>query len=413
VVSNEDVAPTILDFFRLRAGEGMRGSPITQVEGAAPFELHARHLANRRMTVPIQAGAGTYVALAGLLGVVLAARPGRGPGWLRQAAAWLALSALPLGGALLLAGHLPQLSYATVVPFVVVATAAGTLFALPLRRSGLLVPPAAIGAVLLGALAVEAAVGWTAALTPFLGGSELDGVRFYGLPNVFTGLLLGAGLWAAVFLPTFAGFALLAALALFAGLPWTGADIGGAITLFAAAGLWLGLRRWGRLGWREVAVTAVVVIVGMGVVLALHAVPFAPATHATQFVEGPGRTPAGFLTTVASRLVIGFRMIARNPLAVIPILGVLACLVVVLRPPSAIRGSLERYRIWRDGLLVILLASVVAYVANDTGPSAASLGFAAALGGLLWVVLADEAAASTQVFPPAPPPPLVAPSNGR
>jgi hypothetical protein len=236
----------------------------------------------------------------------------------------------------------------------------------------------------------------------------LDGVRFYGLPNVFTGLLLGAGVWAAVFLPTIAGFALLAALALFAGLPWTGADIGGAITLFAAAGLWLGLRRWGRLGWREVAVTATVVIVGIGLVLALHAVPFAPATHATQFVEGPGRTPAGFLTTVASRLAIGFRMIARNPLAMIPILGVLACLALVLRPPSAIQGSLERHRVWRDALLVILLASVVAYVANDTGPSAASLGFAAALAGLLWVVLGEQAAAPSSAIPPAPPPPVPA-----
>jgi hypothetical protein len=407
VVSNEDVAPTILDFFRLPVGTDVRGTPITRVDGEAPFELHARHLANRRMSVPIQAGAGAYGTLLGVLGVLLAARPGRGRRWLRQAAGWLALSVLPLAGVLLLAGHLPRLSYATVVPFVVVAAAVGTLLPMPFRHFGLLVPPAAIGAVVLAALAVEAAVGWTAALTPFLGGSELDGVRFFGLPNAFIGLLLGGGLWAAAVLPTLAGFALLVAVALFAGLPWTGANIGAAITLFAAAGLWLGLRRWGRLGWREVAVAAAVVVVGMGVVLALHALPVGPPTHATRFLQGPARTPAGILSTFGSRLAIGLRMIARNPLALVPVLGVAACLALVLRPPAAIRGSLERYRAWRDGLLVILLASAVAVLANDTGPSAAGLGFAAALGGLLWLVLTDEAVAPSPGIPPPPPPPIV------
>jgi hypothetical protein len=150
----------------------------------------------------------------------------------------------------------------------------------------------------------------------------------------------------------------------------------------------------------------------MGVVFALHAVPFSPTTHATGFVQGPGRTPAGIISTFVSRLAIGFGMVLRNPLALIPILGVAACLVVVLRPPRAIRGSLERNGVWRDALLVILLGSVVAYLANDTGPSAAALGFAAAVGGLLWVVLADEGAAATPVYPPAPPPPLV-PWSGR
>lgn len=56
---------------------------------------------------------------------------------------------------------------------------------------------------------------------------------------------------------------------------------------------------------------------------------------------------------------------------------------------------------------MILLATAVAFVANDTGPSAAGLGFAAALGGLLWVVLGDEAVPPSPVIPPPPPPPIV------
>jgi hypothetical protein len=407
VVSNEDVAPTILHFFRLRVRPDMRGSPITRADGTAPFDLHARHLANRRMSVPVQAGAGAFVALTGLLGALLAARPGHWPGWLRRGAAWLSLSALPLAAALLLAGHLPQLTYAVVVAFLVIVAAAGTLFALPLFPRGILVPPAAIGAAVIAVLAGEAAVGWGAALTPFLGGSELDGVRFYGLPNAFIGLLLGGGLWAAASLPALGGFVLLVTLGLFAGLPWTGANFGAAVTLFAAAGLWLGLRLRGRLGWKEFTLAAGVVVVGAAVVLAAHALA-GPPTHVARFLGGPARTPGGILTTVATRLAVGLRMFARNPLALVPVLGVPALLAVVLRPPAAIRGSLERHRIWRDALLVILLASVVAYFANDTGPSAAGLGFAAALGGLLWVVLAEEPspAPPPETIPPGPPPPL-------
>jgi hypothetical protein len=404
VVSNEDVAPTIVDFFRLGTIPQMRGAPITWVEAPAPFELHTRHLANRRMTVPIQSGAGVYAAVVGLLGAILAARGG-GPRWLRQGAAWLALSGLPLTAALLLAGHLPRLTYALVVPFLVLATAAGTLSALPLRRHGFLGPPAAIGAVILVAVVAESAVGWTAALTPFLGGSELDGVRFYGLPNVFIGLIFGAGVWAATRIPTAAGFGLLAALGLLAGLPWTGANFGGAVTLFTAAGLWLGLRLWGGLGWRAVAVTAGVVVAGVVVVFVVHALPVAPATHVTRFAEGPGRTLTGIVSTYASRLAIGLRMVARNPLAAIPVLGVLACLALVLRPPARIRHALERSTAWRDGLLVVLLASVVAYLVNDTGPSAAGVGLVAAVGGLLWAALTDEVAPAVGI-PPAPPPPL-------
>ncbi|MGH2681640.1 MAG: hypothetical protein ACRDIX_00215 [Actinomycetota bacterium] len=100
-------------------------------------------------------------------------------------------------------------------------------------------------------------------------------------------------------------------------------------------------------------------------------------------------------------------MIARNPLAVVPLIGVLACLAVVLRPPAALREMLEQHRVWRDALLVILLASAVAFVANDTGPSAAGLGFAAALGGLLWVALAEASESASSPIPPAPHPPPV------
>ena len=90
-----------------------------------------------------------------------------------------------------------------------------------------------------------------------LGGSQLDGGRFFGLPNAFIGLLMGGSLYVAQRLPRTAGTVLIAAAGLFAGSPWTGSNIGAAVTLFAAAGIWWGL---GELAWWRTAIAAVAAI---------------------------------------------------------------------------------------------------------------------------------------------------------
>jgi len=388
VVTDADVSATISDFL----GEPGRGggSVLRVADAEPPFELHTRYLAMRRMWIPVQVAAAIYVTLAGLAAVALLALRRRVPAWAGHAMAWVPLTAPTLGVALLAAGHLPTLSYATVVPFVVGVALVATSASVPLRRFGLLVPPAVIGAAVLGYFVVEAAVGWTAALTPFLGGSELDGGRFYGLPNVFIGLLMGSSLYVAARLGPRMGFLLVAAVAFFAGLPGIGANLGAAVALFAAAGLWLGLRSRGRLGWREVGLTVAVVVVGMAAVLAAHRFLTVSPTHATRFVEGPGRSLPGLGRTFVDRLLVGWRLIVRNPFALVPVLGLPTCLAVVLHPPGPIGGPLERHPEWRDAILVTLLGSIVAYVANDSGPAAAGLGFGLALGGLLYVSLSGQ-----------------------
>lgn len=387
VVSDVDVAATIADFL----GEPLpdEGSVIRVVDEPAPFDLHARYLAMRRMSVPVQAAAGIYVTAVGLVAIALLALRRRAPAWLGGTTAWLALSVAPLAVALLAAGHLPTLSYATVVPFVVAVTLVGTLAFLPLRRFGALVPPAAIGVAVLAYFAVEAALGWTAALTPFLGGSQLDGGRFYGLPNVFIGLLIGASFYVAHRLQALPGFLVIVAVALFAGLPWTGANLGGSVALFAAAGLWLPLRRTGWIGPRGLAVAALVVVGGAGVVLLAHRFLTSVPTHVTRFMESPGGL-AGAWETFVGRLLVGWRLILRNPFALVPVLGLFAVLWVLFHPPARIAEALRRHAEWSDALVVTLLASAVAYVANDSGAAAAGLGFGLALGGLLHVSLSER-----------------------
>ena len=367
------------------------GAEIRPVDAPPPFSLLQRHLVNRRMTVPVQTAAGIYVGVAGLLAaIVLSLR--RGPRWLMVFAAWMTMSVAPLAVALLAAGRLPTLSYATVVPFVVIVTIAATLLLDRLHTRSVLLAPAAIGAASLAYLAFEALFHWSGALTPFLGGSELDGGRFFGLPNVYVGLLLGASLYVAQRLSVVWGVVLIVGVAFFAGLPGTGANIGGALTLFAAAGLWVIVRCRSKLGWlKAVGIAAATGIAGMAAIFASHVYLTASPTHGTRFVEGAGRSATGIWDTIAHRLDVGFDLIARNPFALLPVVGLVVVLYVVLRPTPKIDESFREHPVWRDAILVIVLGSVVAYVANDSGAAAVGLGFGMAVGGLLYVPLREEA----------------------
>jgi len=388
VVTDLDVAPTVLDF--LDIGYDVVGSPIEIIPGPPPFELHERYLAQRRMYVPIGTAGAIYLAIAGLGAIAMLALGSRIPRDVRRIFGWACLSVAALATSLLAAGHLLDLTYATVVPFVALVTVFGTLAFAPLEHRDVLLIPAGIGIAVLAYFAVEAILAWTATLTPFVGGSELDGGRFYGLPNAFIGLLIGASLWIAQRLRTLAGFGLLVAVALFAGLPYLGANLGGAVSLFAAAGLWLAIRERERLGvWKGIGVVVAVTVLGTAVILAAHAIsPF--ETHVSRFEERATGL-AGVLERIGDRFQVGFDLIAWNPFALIPVIGLPIAIAAVLRPPAALRPSLRRSPAWRDAILVTLLAGAVAYLANDSGPAAAGFAFGLGLGGLLGVSLLSEA----------------------
>ena len=196
--------------------------------------------------------------------------------------------------------------------------------------------------VILAILAVEAAFGWPAAVTPLAGGGQLDGGRFFGMPNIEIGIVLGSALFVAHRIRVGTGFLLLAACALVAGSPWTGANFGAGITLFAAAGLWLALRRR-RRWWVVVLVTGVTTAIGMAGIAVMHRYLTDRPTHVTAFLENTTSVD-GVVDRLTGRLGIGWDQITDTPLAAIPVVGVLVLLVVVLRPPARDRRELRGAR---------------------------------------------------------------------
>ncbi|MBA3737852.1 MAG: hypothetical protein H0W97_04745 [Actinobacteria bacterium] len=383
VIADVDPAATVAEWLGLPYDAG---APMERTGEPAPLDLYERYLQQRRLAVPVAAGAWGLMLLFGLAGfLALAFRERVSPGTLAVAGAlagslpWLALG-------LLLVGHLPSLTVATVVPFLMVTMIAGVAFDRWVEaRRGIFVALTARGGVILGVLAIEAALGWPAAVTPLAGGGQLDGGRFFGMPNVEIGIVLGSAMFAAHRLRVGTGVLLLIACAVVTGSPWTGSNFGAAITLFAAAGMWLAIRRR-RPWWMIVLVTGAITAIGTAAVALMHRYLTDRPTHVTAFLEETHGI-VGAIERQLERLGVGLDLITDNPLALVPVVGTLVLLVVVLRPPAAIAQSFEGHDAWRDAVLVILLGSIVAYLSEDTGAAAIGFAFGFALSGLIDVSL--------------------------
>jgi hypothetical protein len=388
LVSNVDVAPTILDFFGIPIPSEMTGSPIETTDAPAPFALHRLHLEQRRIRLPIQLGEVAYVVALGLVGIAaLIALGVRGslPPRFSAFLMFATLVAVTEPVTLLAGGLLPRLTYAWVVPFVVITMLVLAALSLTARSRGPLGPFEFLASVTLGLVLLDGALGGAAFRVPLLGGTMFDGVRFYGLPNSFIALPLAGALYLATRADPFPGFLLLVGVGLFCGFPALGANIGASITLFAAAGLWWVIRTRPRFGIREIAFVAGVVALGLAAVLLANR--FAPGTptHAAAFLERTGSSWHGALTSLRHRLGIGIEQLLDAPPAFIPVVGLIAVFALALRPPRPLGQGLAYVdHRWREVIVVLSLSSMVAFVANDTGVAAAAPGFMYALTALAY-----------------------------
>jgi hypothetical protein len=132
---------------------------------------------------------------------------------------------------------------------------------------------------------------------------------------------------------------------------------------------------------------AAITTVGLVAISVMHRYLSDRPTHVTAFLERTGGV-TGSVEGLIDRLGIGLDLMVDSPFSALPVIGTVVLLVVLLRPPASVAASFEGRDRWRDALLVIVLGSVVAYLANDTGSAALGFGFGTALSGLLDVSLA-------------------------
>jgi len=406
LVANVDVAPTILGFFGMPNPSDMDGLAISVTDAPAPFALHRRHLEHRRTRLAVWLSLLAFVVAAGLLGIAVVAtswRRGAVPAALGPPMRFVSLTGAAVMVAIAVGGTLPHLTYAWVFPFLILFPPALAWLSLAAGSRDPFGPFTFLGVIGLAVLALDAILGWRALRVPLYGGTMFDGVRFYGLPNVFIPLLLGSALFVARTMEPFRGFLLLVAAGLFAGFPSLGADVGGAITLFVAAGAWWVLRIRPRVGLREVAFVAGVTAVGLAaILLANRLLPGSP-THAARFVERNGGRVSQAFDVVRHRLGVGAHQVLTQPATLLPLVGLPVILGLVLARPAPLRPALELDPRWTTMVIVLIVASMAAYFANDTGASAAAPAFIYAMGGIVYpAMLVAEWRGRTGARPPAP-----------
>ena len=362
VVAHVDIGPTILEFLGRPIPDDLPGSPI-RVEGGPPTELLERFVEYRRVVTPTGVIVLAFTLLALVVALALLFTGWGSPVLLRAVAAW-GVVGVSLQVGLLAGSWLP-----TFEPWVVALTVGGVGIAVAAAalwwgRGSLVRAPAAVASIALGLVVLDALLGWRSLLTPLLGGSALDGVRFYGLGNPYAGVVLAGSVLAAALMPPPVGVTLMLAAALFAGLPFLGADLGGGITLFAVAGLWYGLRarRSARAGvlWAAAGGLA-------GAVLLVLAHRFLPPeqTHVTRAVEASGGL-AGIVDVFLDRFRLNLEVTAATPAIWPALAGVVLALYVAVARPGPFRRPLERLEAWRLGAIVLAIGAMLGYVLNDT-----------------------------------------------
>jgi hypothetical protein len=384
IVSSVDVAPTVLEFLDVPVPEEMVGSSI-DISGAAPTDLHGRYLEWRDVVSPVGQGALGLAIVSFVAGFVLAM--GR---WRASRRAFASLAVAGLFSLALLVTFVPASLLPTFDwPLVIAALAGGaailTVAAMRFEGEGIGKPVAIIALIGLALVVVDVAAGWRSGLTPLLGGSALDGERFFGLGNPYAGIVLSGGVLGAALLARRQGVALLAGAAAFAGLPFLGADVGGCITLAVAAALWFAVDRWGRLDQRGWALAAGAALAAVLLVIVTHRLLPPGQTHVSRAVGQGGVFGAGEI--FLDRLALNLRVTSETPSAWLAVLGLPAWLLVLLRPPKRLGAVLGADARWRRALVVLALAGMVGYVVNDTFGTA-SIAFLFLSAGIVYPVVA-------------------------
>ncbi len=374
IISSLDIAPTILSWIEASNGPAMHGTAVQSRRDTDPLRI-LRNLnrsieRNRRAMVPVFG----FLAVV-LLGVLWLSLAGPSGSILRKAASAAALFLLSFPAGLLVAagidlwlGPLGDAAYWALVFYAVAGVA---LVCSVTRRRAV----SAICLLTLGLAAVDTILGQPLQKMGLLSSGLLDGLRFYGIGNEMMGVLAGMALAACTLSrPSFVQAALMAGLVALLGLPWLGADAGGAVTaVVGLAGVWfINRRKMMTCGHAVVAAACgILVAVGMG---ALDRV-----ISGTQGASHLGQTVSTAQTLglgpIAAMVGAKLAMNARILLSLGSIAGFAALAWVVARlrrgPNSVHERLVAEYPGWAFGVRAAAWTGLTAMLFNDSGAIAA------------------------------------------
>lgn len=374
-----DVAPTALAALGLPPDAGMVGRPLRYAGGG--FDLGYLKRLDQDRAEAYRPVAGVFVAgeiALYLLVIVAVRRRRRGAGrrgWLRFSV--LAATAFPVATFFLRALPTTAGAGAATLPVLaaiccVIAAAVGRASRHPLAPLGWIM--ALTSLVILG----DVATGSRLHASGLLGYPLASAAgRFYGVTNTtFAALaacvLLGMAMHVA-YSPrrreALVAAGLVATVAVVGdGAPSIGNDVGGIITLVPMAGIGLWCFSGRRLSWRVLVGVAALLVVALALAAGVDLLrPPEARSHLGRFASSLRDDPGLLVTTSLRKIEANFGVLSTLPWTwVIPV----ACACVLY--------LLVRRRIWSDllppgsplrtGVVIAVVASLVGFLVNDSGP---------------------------------------------
>lgn len=383
VVTNLDVGVTVLDFFGIPPLPEQGGAPMRSVyndsglDGIMAFNQRLVEIFNQRPFL-IRGFVFCIIAVvAGSLVVLLFKRK-----YLRAIKFCLLFAMLvPFTYLVLPLVHQSSLAVAALM-----ATAFTLLFAAVIWKliPGMLDKIMTICLMMTGALLLDQWTGAKLIQGSPLGYDVISGARFYGIGNEYMGALVGAaciGTAAAVerlrlqrgIILGGAAVLLAVVLAVLA-LPWWGTNVGGAITAFAAFGVFIMLMAGLRITWKRIAVLSValvIAIVGLFILDSFRAVE--SQSHIGQTVKLIRENGVQELFNIAYRKIsMNIRLFRYTIWTRVFLSSLLSMVILFYRPKGIFKDVKERYPSLYYGFISGVVGSAVAFAVNDSGIVAAA-----------------------------------------
>jgi hypothetical protein len=378
-----DVAPTLLARLGIARPDSMIGQPF-ETEGPVGANLAGRQAVYRdldRQARQMHRAVPLFfvpLGVAFVLGLGIAAglqAYGRRTAARRVALAVLFPVAAAPGGAFL-ANLVPW--WHGPVGLIWPAAAVGALLILAVavlgaRRRGPVTAIGLVAAVTFAVLVVDLVTGAHLQLSSVPGYSPLIAGRFAGIGNPAFGVLAAASLVTAfLFARSWRSVLAIGAVAVIVdGAPMWGSDVGGVLALVPGV-LVLGAAASGRrISWAALVGGISAAVVAIFVLAAIDlARPARSRTHLGRFASDLLHGHGG--ATLHRKLVANWDLLTRNPATVLVpfVLAGLALIVVragTLRGTSGLAAAYQRIPLLRPGLIACLVTAVLGFLLNDSG----------------------------------------------
>jgi len=388
LIANLDLAPTVLNFFGIRPHRSMLGGAARVAGCDSPLSTLAA--ANRQMVetfnarMPVLIGYVTFVVLGTILGILAVAFRS----WPTRSAylrlLFVALMLAPLS--LLAAAALGIYSTVPSAAFLIASTLAVSYALNVWVRDSRLVF-AVVGIAVSVAFSADLLAGSQVLKKSILSYDPITGIRFYGIGNECSGVLIGATLLGLYSLfdcmprvrrahLIIAGLFCTAVVALI-GSPNHGTNLGGMLAALFGFGFAL-VKVSGRASRRNALLWAgASAVVLFALVLAANVMlgPDKQSHIGRAFAQVREGGPLFLLDIAIRKWSMNLRLIQSSVWTVALVSLIVGLAALFCRPVGILKHTLAKHPAMNAGFMGILAGAIVAMLTNDSGVAMAATGF--------------------------------------